>query len=103
MQQSNPPATVPDAFDRLLAEVRACTLCAASLPLGPRPVLRGRPTARLVIISQAPGTRVHETGLSFNDRSGDRLRDWLTMDRATFYDEARVAILPVGIKAINRG
>jgi uracil-DNA glycosylase len=86
----------PDDFDRLLAEIRACTICAASLPLGPRPVLRGRPTARLVIISQAPGTRVHETGLSFNDRSGDRLRDWLAMDRATFYDEARVAILPVG-------
>jgi uracil-DNA glycosylase len=86
----------PDDFDRLLAEIRACTICAASLPLGPRPVLRGRPTARLVIISQAPGTRVHETGLSFNDRSGDRLRDWLAMDRATFYDEARVGILPVG-------
>ena len=84
-------------FDRLLAEVRGCTLCAPHLPLGPRPVLRGRPTARLLIVSQAPGTRVHETGLSFNDRSGDRLRDWLGLDRDSFYDEARIAIMPIGL------
>jgi uracil-DNA glycosylase len=81
------------AFSRLLAEVRACTICAPYLPLGPRPIIRGRPSARLLIISQAPGRKVHDTGLSFNDRSGDRLRDWLAIDRATFYDEARVAIL----------
>ena len=79
-----------------MAEVRACAAC-ADLPLGPRPVLRGLPTARLLIISQAPGTRVHETGLSFNDRSGDRLRLWLGIDRDTFYDESRVAILPMGL------
>ncbi len=84
------------AHDALFAEIRACTLCAAHLPLGPRPVLRGAASARLLIISQAPGTKVHETGLSFNDRSGDRLRQWLAFDRATFYDEARVAILPMG-------
>ena len=59
------------AFDRLLTEVRACTFCVPHLPLGPRPVLRGRPSARLLIISQAPGMRVHETGLSFDDCSGD--------------------------------
>src|SRR5947207_14235088 len=85
------------AFDRLLAEVRACTVCAPHLPLGPRPVLRGRPSARLLIISQAPGTRVHETGLLFNDRSGDRLREWLALARETFYDERRVAINPIGL------
>jgi uracil-DNA glycosylase len=85
------------ALDRVLAEARACTFCAAHLPLGPRPVLRGRASARLLIISQAPGTRVHETGLSFNDRSGDRLREWLGIDRETFYDESRVAILPMGM------
>lgn len=84
------------ALAQVFAEIRACTVCAASLPLGPRPVVRGRVTARLLIISQAPGTRVHETGLSFNDRSGDRLRLWLGIDRETFYDEARVAIMPVG-------
>ncbi len=91
------PARDLRGFDRVIAEVRACTLCAAHLPLGPRPVLRGRPSARLLIISQAPGTRVHETGLSFNDRSGDRLRQWLGIDRDAFYDEERVAILPMGL------
>jgi uracil-DNA glycosylase len=92
-----------EAFDRLLAEVRACTVCAPHLPLGPRPVLRGRPSSRLLIISQAPGTRVHETGVSFNDRSGDRLREWLALDRDTFYDESRVAIMPIGLCYPGRG
>src|SRR5579864_694374 len=86
----------PVAVD-LRAEIRACAVCAAHLPLGARPVLRGLPSARLLVISQAPGTRVHETGLSFNDRSGDRLRAWLGIDRETFYDERRVAVLPMGL------
>src|SRR5438067_12127141 len=92
-----------DNFDRLLAEIRACRRCAAELPLGPRPVVRGRPEARLLIISQAPGTRVHETGLSFDDKSGDRLRQWLGLHRdifydesRVFYDESRVAMTPIG-------
>ncbi|MGH7029829.1 MAG: uracil-DNA glycosylase family protein [Stellaceae bacterium] len=85
-----------DEFDRLLAEIRGCRVCAAQLPLGPRPIVRGRPSARLLIVSQAPGTRVHATGLSFDDRSGDRLRAWLGLDRDTFYDESRVAIMPIG-------
>src|SRR5579859_7483745 len=89
------PATETE-FDRLLAEIRACRLCAPHLPLGPRPIVRGRPSARLLVISQAPGTRVHETGLSFNDRSGDRLRDWLGLGRDRFYDESRVAIVAMG-------
>lgn len=89
------PAAEAD-FDRLLAEIRACTLCAPHLPLGPRPIVRGRPSARLLVISQAPGTRVHETRLSFNDRSGDRLRLWLGLDREQFYDEERVAIMGMG-------
>lgn len=80
----------------LLGEIRACTLCAAHLPLGPRPVLRASETARLLIIGQAPGTRVHETGIPWNDRSGDRLRDWMGVAREAFYDEARVAIMPTG-------
>jgi uracil-DNA glycosylase len=83
-------------FERLLAEIRGCRQCAAELPLGPRPVVRGGPAARLLIISQAPGSRVHETGLSFDDKSGDRLRAWLGLDRETFYDESRVAIMPMG-------
>lgn len=89
-------ATGPGDFDALIAAARACTLCAAHLPLGPRPVVRGSATARLLIVSQAPGTKAHETDLSFNDPSGDRLRDWLGLDRGAFYDEARVAMLPMG-------
>lgn len=84
------------ALDDLYAEIRACRLCAPHLPLGPRPVVRGTASARVLIISQAPGTKVHETGLSFNDRSGDRLRQWLGIDRTVFYDEARVAIVGMG-------
>jgi uracil-DNA glycosylase len=76
---------------------RACRICAADLPLGPRPVLVVGSHARLMIVGQAPGTRVHETGLPFNDRSGDRLRDWLGIDRATFYDHPALAIMPMGL------
>ena len=90
-----PRSSAVSAFDRLIVEIRACRYC-AGLPLGPRPIVRGRPSARLLIVSQAPGTRVHETGLSFNDRSGDRLRQWLGLDRDTFYDETRVAIIGMG-------
>ena len=81
---------------RILAEARACRLCEAHLPLGPRPVLRAANGSRLMIVGQAPGTRVHETGIPWNDRSGDRLRDWLQLPRELFYDEARIAIVPMG-------
>lgn len=84
------------ALDSLLAEIRTCRHCADHLPLGPRPVLVANPAARLLIIGQAPGTRVHESGIPWNDRSGDRLRDWLAIDRERFYDPARVAIVPMG-------
>jgi len=87
----------PDAFASLLAEVRACRLCAGALPHEPRPVLRVDPRARLLIVGQAPGNRVHRTGLPWNDPSGDRLRAWLGLGRDEFYDEARVAIMPIGL------
>ena len=86
----------PESLDVLLTRIRACRLCADHLPLGPRPVLRASETAGLLIIGQAPGTRVHETGVPWNDRSGDRLRQWLDMDKDVFYDERRVAIIPTG-------
>jgi uracil-DNA glycosylase len=89
--------TSPSDFPTLLAEVRACRLCAEHLPLGPRPVLRADPEARLLIIGQAPGTRVHLSGIPWNDASGDRLRAWLGMPRHRFYDESRVAIIPAGL------
>jgi uracil-DNA glycosylase len=86
----------PPPLDALLAEVRACRICAAHLPLGPRPVVRAGATARLLIVGQAPGTKVHETGIPWNDPSGDRLRQWLALDRDSFYDERRIAIIPAG-------
>ncbi len=87
---------MPGALEALSAQARACTLC-ADLPLGPRPVFRTSTTARLIIISQAPGTKVHNTGLPFNDASGNRLRGWMGIDRETFYDAARIAIMPMGL------
>ena len=83
-------------LDQLLAEVRACRICAAHLPLGPRPVLRAKRSARILIIGQAPGTKVHDSGVPWDDRSGDRLRDWLAIDRETFYDDRQIAIIPMG-------
>lgn len=84
------------ALDGLLREIRACRICEAHLPLGPRPVLQAGSGARILIVSQAPGARVHETGIPWNDASGRRLRDWLRMDDAVFYDPRRVAIVPMG-------
>jgi uracil-DNA glycosylase len=83
-------------LDDLLRDIRACRICEAQLPLGPRPVLAASAQARLLIVSQAPGARVHATGIPWNDASGRRLRDWLQLDEATFYDETRVAIVPMG-------
>ena len=86
-----------NALDKLLIQARACTVCAPYLPHGPRPVLRAAATARLLIVGQAPGRKVHDTGIPWNDPSGDRLRSWLGMDRDTFYDEGRIAIIPTGL------
>jgi uracil-DNA glycosylase len=86
-----------ESFEALLARARACHVCAAELPLGPRPVFRLAESARLLIVGQAPGTKVHATGIPWNDPSGDRLRGWLALDRDAFYDTARIAILPTGL------
>ena len=77
-------------------EIRGCAICAPHLSHGVRPVFQISPTARILIAGQAPGRRVHETGIPFDDPSGDRLREWMRVDRATFYDAGRVAILPMG-------
>jgi uracil-DNA glycosylase len=76
----------------LLSDIRACRICEKHLPHGVRPVLHVGAAPKLFIVGQAPGLRVHETGISFNDRSGDRLRDWMDVDRATFYDKSRISI-----------
>jgi uracil-DNA glycosylase len=93
------PATPP--LDHLLAEIRACRICVdaprgKALPHEPRPVVRVTATARLLVVSQAPGIRVHQSGLPFDDRSGDRLRAWMGVDRETFYDTSRIAFAPMG-------
>jgi uracil-DNA glycosylase len=76
----------------LLEEIRACRACAAELPFEPRPVVRAFPETRILISGQAPGRLVHETGLPFNDPSGDRLRGWLGIDRETFYGDPRIGV-----------
>jgi uracil-DNA glycosylase len=83
-------------FDDIAGRVRACRLCAGVLPLGPRPVLQIGPKARILIAGQAPGRRVHETGIPFDDPSGERLRAWMGIDGAVFYDPTKIAILPMG-------
>ena len=89
-------------FVRLIEDIRACELC-DDLPLGPRPVLQAHPSARILIVGQAPGTAVHRTGIPFNDPSGDRLRDWLGVSRETFYDPHQVALIPMGFCYPGRG
>ena len=84
------------ALSELLADVRACRRCAEHLPLGPRPVLQLHGSARILIAAQAPGRKVHLSGIPFDDASGDRLRGWLGLSREQFYDAKRVAILPMG-------
>jgi len=80
----------------LLADIRACRICAGDLPHGVRPVLRVSHTARLCIAGQAPGLRVHKSGIPYDDASGERLRDWLGIGRDIFYDESCVAMVPMG-------
>jgi uracil-DNA glycosylase len=90
-------------LDSLLTEVRKCRLCAEHLPFTPRPVLRAAAGARLMIVGQAPGMKVQETGVPWNDLSGDRLRKWLSLSREEFYDESKIAIIPTGFCYPGKG
>ncbi len=92
----NPKPVVETALPKLLQEVRACTLCAQHLALGPRPVLQVDSAARILIAGQAPGRKVHASGVPFDDASGERLRQWMGLAREVFYDPKIVAILPMG-------
>ncbi len=83
-------------LDAVLKEARGCTLCAGHIPLAPAPVVRGTAGSKILIVSQAPGTKAHVSGLSFNDRSGDVLRAWMGIDRDTFYDESLLAVVSMG-------
>jgi len=91
------------AIEALQREIAACARCAADLAAGPRPVVQFSATSRILVISQAPGSRVHASGVPFDDPSGDRLRDWMGVDKATFYDAARIAIMPMGFCYPGKG
>lgn len=92
-----------ESFASLMASIEACRICAAHLPLGPRPIVAGSPDAKLLIAGQAPGTRVHASGIPWDDPSGDRLREWLGLDRAVFYQARKVALVPMGFCYPGRG
>ena len=90
-------------LEALLNAVRGCRACEAQLPLGPRPVLHANETARILVVGQAPGVRAHITGIPWNDPSGERLRAWMGIDSDLFYDESRIAIIPMGFCYPGRG
>ncbi len=92
-----------EPLETLLENIRGCRACGDHLPLGPRPVLQISPTARVLIASQAPGTKVHESGVPFADASGDRLREWMGISADAFYDASRIAIVPMGLCYPGRG
>lgn len=83
-------------FDDLLKDIRHCNLCESELPLGPRPIFQIDPAAKILVVGQAPGIRVHQTGIAFNDPSGDRLRQWMNISKEVFYDKKKIAIIPMG-------
>ena len=95
--------TAWSTLEALLGAVRGCRACEAHLPLGPRPVLQANASARLLVVGQAPGRRVHESGVPWDDASGERLRAWMGIDRCTFYDAAQVAIIPMAYCYPGRG
>ena len=99
---ASPPVTAA-ALPDLLDAIRACRRCEAVLPFEPRPLLRASATSRVLIAGQAPGARAHDSGVPWNDASGIRLRQWLGLEREAFYDEARIAIVPMGFCFPGKG
>ena len=91
------------SLNELLVEIRGCRACEAQLPCGPRPIVAASRQARVLIIGQAPGKRVHETGVAWNDPSGERLRDWMGVQSPDFYDESKIAIVPMGFCYPGKG
>ncbi len=95
LQMKGNPSDDPES-SQLVEDIRACTLCRENLPLNPRPILQLDPRAKILVAGQAPGRKTHQSGIPFDDPSGDRLRDWMGIDRSVFYDPVRIAILPMG-------
>lgn len=90
-------------MESLLEKIKACEVCKEHLPLGPRPVVVASPLAKIVIIGQAPGTKVHASGVPWDDPSGIRLRQWLDISTESFYDESIIAIVPMGFCYPGKG
>lgn len=90
-------------LDQLLIDVRSCRVCVPELPLGANPILRAKRSARILIIGQAPGTKVHHSGIPWNDPSGKRLREWMNIKDDVFYDETKIAIIPMGFCYPGKG
>ncbi|UUM30452.1 uracil-DNA glycosylase family protein [Vibrio japonicus] len=86
-----------------LQQIRACSLCEPNLPLGANPVIQASESSKLLIIGQAPGLKVHNTSIPWNDPSGERLREWLQLDKAQFYDPDEIAIMPMGLCYPGKG
>ncbi len=90
-------------MQKLLSEIRACEVCKTHLPLGPRPIVAANPNSKIAIIGQAPGTKVHKTGVPWDDPSGKQLRKWLGVTDAVFYDESKIALIPMGFCYPGKG
>jgi uracil-DNA glycosylase len=91
------------SLEKLLCEIRSCTVCAAQLPFEPRPIIRGTASAKILIVGQARGTKVHASGIPWDDESGKRLRSWLGVTPDVFYDESKFAIVPMGFCYPGKG
>ena len=94
---------VQTKIDKLLIEVRDCRVCETELPLGPNPIVRAKRSARILIVGQAPGIKVHASGVPWDDPSGKRLREWMQVDEQVFYNPAKIAIVPIGFCYPGKG
>ena len=103
LRNRNSTQSLQHSLEQLLSQIRACRACERELPYVPRPILRATVTSRLLIVGQAPGVRAHQSGIPWNDSSGERLREWMNVDRESFYDERRIAIIPMGYCYPGRG
>lgn len=90
-------------MEQLLRDIKKCSVCNQYLPLGPRPVVVASPSSKILIIGQAPGSKVHETGIPWDDPSGERLRSWMGIDKKVFYDASTIALVPMGFCYPGKG
>ncbi len=90
-------------MEHLLSEIRSCQICASNLEFGANPILTAHPESKIVLIGQAPGAKVHKTGIPWDDKSGDNLRNWMGIDKETFYNPKQIALIPIGFCYPGKG